>query len=326
MKKRLFIMLIGCLVIMAGCGNKATSGNNDQIVIYSNGDEEAIQAMETSLNNAGYEGQYVIQSLGTSELGGKLMAEGSEIEADLVTMSSYFLESAQKKNEMFKPLEFKTNAINKYPDFYTPVLAITGSIFFNTEMIKQEGLEVPKSIKDLAKPEYQGLISIPNIIDSSTGWLMVQAIISEYGEEEGKKVMEGIVKNAGPHLESSGSGSIKKVQAGEVAVGFGLRHQAVEVKNSGAPIDFVDPAEGNFSITESLVVIDKEKEKSELAMEMAEVITKNAREELIKYYPVPLYEGEKVSEENKATNNKVFEEPLTIELLEKHQAFFNSAK
>jgi iron(III) transport system substrate-binding protein len=156
--------------------------------------------------------------------------------------------------------------------------------------------------------------------------MLIQAIISEYGEEEGKKVMAGIIKNAGPHLESSGSGSIKKVQAGEVAVGFGLRHQAVEVKQSGAPIDFIDPVEGNFSNTESLAVINKKDKKTELAMDMAKVIVEDARAELINYYPVPLYEGETVDEENKAANNKVFKEPMTVELLEKHQAFFNSAK
>ncbi|YCA43959.1 extracellular solute-binding protein [Bacillus sp. JZ8] len=326
MKKRLLIILIGLVVIMAGCGAKSANSGDDKVVIYSNGDEEAIAAMEKSLKDAGYEGKYIIQSLGTSELGGKLMAEGEQIEADLVTMSSYFLESAEEQHSMFKDLTFETQTIDKYPAFYTPILANTGAVFFNTEMMKQKGMDIPKTIKDLASPEYKGLVSIPNIMDSSTGWMLIQAIISEYGEVEGKKVMAGIIKNAGPHLESSGSGSIKKVQAGEVAVGFGLRHQAVEVKQSGAPIDFIDPVEGNFSNTESLAVINKKDKKTELAMDMAKVIVEDARAELINYYPVPLYEGENVDEENKAANNKVFKEPLTVELLEKHQAFFNSAK
>jgi iron(III) transport system substrate-binding protein len=326
MKKRLLMVLIGLVVIMAGCGAKSANSGDDKVAIYSNGDEEAITAMEKSLKDAGYEGKYIIQSLGTSELGGKLVAEGDQIEADLVTMSSYFLESAEKQHSMFKDLAFETKTIDKYPAFYTPILANTGAVFFNTEMMKQKGLDIPKSIKGLASPEYKGLVSIPNIMDSSTGWMLIQAIISEYGEKEGKKVMAGIIKNAGPHLESSGSGSIKKVQAGEVAVGFGLRHQAVEVKQSGAPIDFIDPVEGNFSNTESLAVINKKDKKTELAMDMAKVIVEDARAELINYYPVPLYEGETVDEENKAANNKVFKEPMTVELLEKHQAFFNSAK
>ncbi|ASV69613.1 extracellular solute-binding protein [Cytobacillus kochii] len=325
-KKWFTLLSVAIVMILAGCGGEAASGDSNQVVILSNGDEEAVNVMEETLNDAGFEGDYLIQSLGTSELGGKLLAEGKSIEADIVTMSSYFLESAEKQHDMFKDLSFDTSSLVEYPNFYTPLLANTGSLFYNTSLLEQKGLEVPTSIKELAEPQYEGLVSIPNIMDSSTGWMLIQAIISEYGEETGKKVMGGIIKNAGPHLESSGSGSIKKVQAGEVAVGFGLRHQAVAAKTGGAPIDFIDPTEGNFSTTESIAVIDKGEGQKELAEEMAEVLVKEAREGLIDYYPVALYDGETVADENIASNQKIFSEPMTVELLEKHQAFFNSAK
>lgn len=39
----------------------------------------------------------MFQPFGTSELGGKLMVEGKNIEADVVTMSSFYLDSAQEK-------------------------------------------------------------------------------------------------------------------------------------------------------------------------------------------------------------------------------------
>ena len=48
---------------------------------------------------------------------------------------------------------------------------------------------MPTSIKDLAKPEFKGFVSIPNMMDSSTGWLLIQAIINQYGEDEGKTVL-----------------------------------------------------------------------------------------------------------------------------------------
>ena len=64
--------------------------------------------MKAALDVAGYEKQYVLQSLGTSEIGGKLMVEGDKIEADILTMSSYFVESAQKEHEMFADLTFHT--------------------------------------------------------------------------------------------------------------------------------------------------------------------------------------------------------------------------
>lgn len=325
----LSLVALSLVFALVGCNNNAkdqATSEAKKVVILTNGDEEAVASMETALKGAGYEGKYVVQSLGTSELGGKLMAEGDKIEANLVTMSSYFVESAQEKHKMFTDLTFKTNALEQYPSYYTPILANTGAIFVNTEVIKDKGLTTPTSIKDLTKPEFKGLVSVPNIMDSSTAWLLIQAIISQYGEEEGKTIIHDLVANVGPHLESSGSGPIKKVQAGEVAAGFGLRHQAVLAKESGAPIDYIDPVEGNFSLTESVAVVKKDEATTELAMKMAETIIKDARKDLITNYPVALYEGETVSDVHKPKHSMKFEKPLTVELLEQHQKLFNEAK
>lgn len=308
---------------MLGCGAKSS----DKVVIYTNADEEAIEIMQNTLNEKGYEDKYVLQSFGTSELGGKLIAEGDKIEADIVTMSSYFIESAQEKNNMFTDLTFDTKPLSESTKYSAPILGNTGSLFVNPIVIEEKNLSMPESIKDLTKPEFKDLVSIPNINDSSTAWLLVQAIISEYGEEEGTKITKDLVANAGPHIESSGSGPIKKVRAGEVAVGFGLRHQAVADSAEGKPIESIDPTEGNFTLTESIAVVNKKDEKKrKLAMEIAEVIVKDSREELIKYYPVALYEGETVSEKNKPKYSKQFEEKLSVDLLEQHQQFFNNAK
>ena len=308
---------------MLGCGTKPS----DKVVIYTNADEEAIEIMQNSLNEKGYEDKYILQSFGTSELGGKLIAEGDKIEADIVTMSSYFIESAQEKNNMFNDLTFETKTLSESTKYSVPILGNTGSLFVNPIVLEEKNLSMPESIKDLTKPEYNGLVSIPDINHSSTAWLLVQAIISEYGEEEGAKIIKDLVANVGPHIESSGSGPIKKVRAGEVAFGFGLRHQAVADSAEGKPIESIDPTEGNFSLTESIAVVNKEdKKKCKLAMEMAEIIVKDSREELIKYYPVALYEGETVSEKNKPKYSKQFEEKLSVDLLEQHQQFFNNAK
>ena len=85
-----------------------------------------------------------------------------------------------------------------------------------------------------------------------------------------------------------GSAPLQLCEAGEVAVGFGLRHQAVAAKNDGLPIDYVDPTEGNFSLTESVAVLDKGDATNPLAMEMAQCIIENGRAELQQNYPNPL--------------------------------------
>ncbi len=316
-------------VIFTGCGKSSGDGSSDsgkQVVIYSNADDEAVVAMKNALDNNGYKGQYVFQTFGTSELGGKLLAEGTNIEADLVTMSSFYVESAQDQNKMFKDLTFDTKALEEYPAYYTPITSQEGAIIVNTEMMKENNLPTPTCLKDLADPVYKGFLSVVDIDGSSTAWLMVQALISEYGEDGAQEVLKGIYDNAGDHLEESGSGPIKKVRAGEVAVGFGLRHQALADKESGLPIDFIDPTEGNFSLTESVAVVDKGDKSNDKAMEMAECIIKNGRAELLKTYPNPLYEGETSDSANESAYPKKFSEKLTVELLEKHRALADACK
>lgn len=325
MKKLLTLLLAAMLGVtcLVGCRNKS---EEEQVIIYSNADDEAVEAMKLTLDANGYEGKYVFQSFGTSELGGKMLAEGRDIEADIITMSSYYIDSAQAKYEMFQELSFDVNTTEEYPSFYAPFLANQGAILVNTEVLAENNLKTPESVKDLADPQYAGMISVVDIQGSSTAWLMIQSLISEYGEEGTKEILTAIYENAGAHIEQSGSGPIKKVRAGEVAIGFGLRHQAIADKAEGLPIDYVDPTEGNFTLTESLAVVDKDNETKALAMEMVQCILENGRTELMKYYPVPLYEGEKADADAISGNSKVFPEALTVELLEKHRTLSESCK
>lgn len=324
-KRTMAAVLAGGLMAsfaLGGCGTKKA----EEVVIYTNADDEAVEAMRTALDAGGFEGEYILQSFGTSELGGKLMAEGTNIEADMVTMSSFYLDSAQESNHMFVDLTFETNPIAEYPAFYTPITAQEGAIIVNTEVIKAENLPMPTCLKDLADPVYKGQVSVTDIKSSSTAWLLMQALVSEYGEDRAQEVLADIYKNAGDHIETSGSAPLKMARSGEVAVGFGLRHQAVADKADGLPIDFVDPTEGNFSLTESIAVVDKGNDTNPRAMEMAECIIKNGRADLLKTYPLPIYEGESGDAANSSAYPKVFPEKLTVDLLEKHQQISENAK
>ena len=315
-------MELTACVNLTGC----SSDEEEQVIIYSNADDEAVESMKKTLDANGYEGKYVFQSFGTSELGGKMLAEGKDIEADVITMSSYYIESAENESNMFVDLTFDVNTTDSYPEYYAPFLANQGAILVNTDVLIENGLTAPTSVKDLANPEYAGYISVVDIQGSSTAWLMIQSLISEYGEDGTKEILTDIYANAGAHIEQSGSGPIKKVRAGEVAIGFGLRHQAVADKEDGLPVDFVDPTEGNFTLTESLAVVDKGEDTNPLAMEMVQCIIEKGRTDLMTYYPVPLYNGETADSNAISANSKVFPEALTVELLEKHRNLSESCK
>ena len=71
--------------LLAGCGGTPTeegdaagdaSTEAEQVIIYSNADEEAITAMSNALDANGYEGKYVFEVFGTSELGGNQTENG----------------------------------------------------------------------------------------------------------------------------------------------------------------------------------------------------------------------------------------------------------
>ncbi|MDO4272743.1 MAG: ABC transporter substrate-binding protein [Eubacteriales bacterium] len=327
----LSLSLTLCLSLMSGCTSSESSAAagtsaEKQVIIYSNADEEAVTAMQNALNTNGYEGKYIFQTYGTSELGGKLLAEGTNLEADMVTMSTFYLQSAQEQNSMFLPLEFNIDTIMEVPDFTAPVTSQEGAIILNTELMKSENLPTPASLKDLSDPIYEGQIAVTDIQSSSTAWLLIQALVSAYGEDGAQEVLAGIYKNADAHIETSGSGPLKLCRAGEIAIGFGLRHQAVSDKADGMPIDFVDPSEGNFSLTESVSVLDKDSKTNPLAMEMAQCIIENGREELLAAYPNPLYNGETADPANQSAYPMTFSEPLTFQLFQNHQELSERAK
>ena len=316
-KKYLALGTALTLTLLAGCGSPGSG--DDQIVIYSNADEEAITAMENALDAGGYEGKYIVQTYGTSEMGGKLLAEGTNLEADLVTMSTFYLQSAQEQNNMFLPLDFEVNTLEEVPDYTAPITSQEGAIILNTELMASENLPTPTCLKDLADPVYAGQVAVTDIQSSSTAWLLIQALVDAYGEDGAEETLAAIYDNCGAHIETSGSGPLKLCRAGEVAIGFGLRHQAVADKAKGLPVDYVDPKEGNFTLYEAAAVVDKGDKTNPNARKVVETIVKFGRTELLTYYPVALYKGETVTADNKPAHPASFSEPLTVELLQKHQ-------
>lgn len=185
----------------ADAGSAGESGDTsaEQVVIYSNADEEAITAMENALDSNGYEGQYVFQTFGTSELGGRLLAEGTDLEADMVTMSTFYLQSAQDQNDMFLPLTFDVNTLEEVPDYTAPITSQEGAIILNTELMASENLPTPTCLKDLADPVYAGQVAVTDIQSSSTAWLLIQALVDAYGEDGAEETLAAIYDNCGAH-------------------------------------------------------------------------------------------------------------------------------
>lgn len=120
----------------------------------------------------------------TRERGGKLLAEGRALEADLITMSSYYVDSAQERNHMFADLTdvksqlLQDSSNSTAPAYRRPTTVQEGAIFYNTTVLRDEGLPVPQSLADLADPVYAGQISVTDMEGSSTA--DVDAVYSHF--------------------------------------------------------------------------------------------------------------------------------------------------
>jgi ABC-type Fe3+ transport system substrate-binding protein len=300
---------------VTACDKKAASTTNQPVVIYSNADDEAIEVMKKTLDATDMKGKYKIQVFGTTELGGKLLSEATNLEADVITLSTYYLNASKSSLTNFK---VKANGLEPTEKFQSPILGLEGGLIANTDVLKKEKLPVPTSLEDLANPIYKNMIAMPNINSSSTAWLMIQALIESYGEKKAQKILNKILDNVGPNLEDSGSGPIKKLRTGEVAIGFGLRQQGLVDEKAGMPIKVLDVKEGNYLLTESVGLV-KHKTMNSNAAKVAEILANDTRKDLQAYYPAALYQGEK------ATAAKRFSQPLTLELLKTHQLFVEKA-
>ena len=58
-------------------------------------------------------------------------------------------------------------------DNYVAECRVGGCIIINTKVLEEKGLAKPASYEDLLKPEYKGLISMPNPKSSGTGYMFL---------------------------------------------------------------------------------------------------------------------------------------------------------
>lgn len=119
----------------------------------------------------------------------------------------------------------------------------SSAICFNTFEAGAKNLTAPASWQDLTKPEYAGMITMPNPSSSGTGYLMVSAWLQLMGEEKGWKYMDALHQNVGAYTHS-GSKPCRQAGAGEFPIGISFEYRASKTKEDGAPIDIIFPTEG----------------------------------------------------------------------------------
>lgn len=180
----------------------------------------------------------------------KLLAEKDNPQADVVwglAATSLMLLKNEGMLEPYAPAgvdELDAKFVDSdSPPSWTGMDAWVASICVNTIEAEANGLPMPTSWADLAKPEYQGHVAMPNPNSSGTGFLDVSSWLQIMGEDEGWAYMDALHENIA-YYTHSGSKPCKDAARGEVAIGVSFAFRGAKSKAEGAPLEIVVPSEG----------------------------------------------------------------------------------
>ncbi len=126
---------------------------------------------------------------------------------------------------------------------YIPLYAGILGWALNERLLKEKGLPVPRTWKDLADPRYRGLVAYPNPNTSGTGYTMLATLIQLYGEQGAFDLLKQIHRNVAQYTRS-GADPGQLTGRGEVAIGITFIHDAVDQLLKGFPITYNASSDG----------------------------------------------------------------------------------
>lgn len=265
MKKGILLLLAVTLLFSV----LAYSGGQESIVVCTSMEQFRNDALQEMLSAQFPQYNIIVMYMSTGKAAAKIYAEGAATEVDiLVGLETGYL------NKIKDHLE-DISGISRIP--YADGLTAAdnanlwnvwerqaGAIIVNRDILAKHGLEAPETYADLLKPEYKGLIAMPDPKSSGTGYFFYKSWVNAWGDEATLAYVDQLYGNLKQFTES-GSGPIKLLKQGEVAIGLALTFQAVSEINEGQPFDIVFPPEGSpFSLT-GTAMIEGRREKDGVA-------------------------------------------------------------
>lgn len=186
----------------------------------------------------------------TGVITAKLLAEKDNPQADVVlgtAATSLLLLKSEGMLDAYAPAGLDTLdprfVDEDKPPYWVGSDAWSSALCVNKIEMQKRGLEIPTSWADLTKPEYKGLIVMPNPSSSGTGFLDVSAWIQMMGEDKAWEYMDALDKNIATYVHS-GSKPCTQAASGEYPIGISFEYRAAKLEADGAPITAVIPSEG----------------------------------------------------------------------------------
>lgn len=307
---RPFVIAVLAATVLSGCGQggnsgaSAPAGNENstgqaassdapkEITVYTALEDDQIKGYLDSFKKTHPDIKVNIVRDSTGVITAKLLAEKENPQADVIwgVSASSLLVAVQ--NNMLEPYSPKgiERVLPDFKDTNEPAQWVGIDVYetafvVNTKELEKRNLPIPKSYADLIKPEYKGLIVMPNPSSSGTGFFTISAFLQLFGEEEGWKYMEKLHENIGTYTHS-GSKPAKMAAAGEYAIGISFGYRGVTEKKKGAPVEVVFPEEGSGWDPEANGLVKKKEIKPEAKVFLDWAISDDAMTEYAKNFAI----------------------------------------
>lgn len=247
--KKIVCALIACAVLLAGV---TTVKNDNCIIIYSSMEQFRNDALQEQLNREFPELEVYVMYVPTAKSAAKLSIEGKDTDADIVVglENAYMtkVEDQMADVSQYSHLEYEEDMVvpnGKYLIWERQA----GSIIVNKKILERENLPVPEIYEDLLNPIYKNYIAMPDPKSSGTGFFFLKNLVNVLGEDAAYEYIDELAKNVKQFTES-GSGPVKLLIQGEIAIGLGLTFQAVNELNNGNDFLIIEPEFGSpYSLT-----------------------------------------------------------------------------
>lgn len=298
MKKGIILLLLVTLLFTV----LAERGSQESIVVCASSEQYRNDAMQEQLSEAFPQYNIIVMYMSTGKAAAKVFAEGTETEIDmLVGLETGYLHKIGDHLEDISGLSHIPYVAGVTPEDngnrWVTWERQAGAIIVNTDILAKHGLEAPKTYADLLKPEYKGLIAMPDPKSSGTGYFFYKNWVNQWGDEGALDYVDKLYGNLKQFTES-GSGPIKLLRQGEAAIGLALTFQAVSEINDGQPFAIIYPAEGSpYSLT-GTAIIGGHQRKEGVQEVYDYIIHEFLKYDKAHFSPEIIYEGQTIALDN----------------------------
>lgn len=246
MKRRiitLMLILVMSLTFISGCAKddsvkdvETTNGEASDDVEVSEDDKpfegttlevlvaygDAEKSFPEFTEETGIEIEWLSMSTGSALA--QLQAENGKTTADIWFGGGVDSYLAAKDEGFLEPyISPEAENINpQYKDeegYYSGLALVPAGFIVNDDILKEKGLDRPKTWEDLADPQYEGEVMMANPAISGTNYAIVSGLIQALGEEKAWDYFERLDKNIEFYAKGGGE-PLQKVGAGEFAIGI----------------------------------------------------------------------------------------------------------